>query len=30
MNDEIKYWLDGLDDLSFNKVLDYKQFTIVI
>lgn len=23
MNDEIKYWLEGLDDLSFNKVLDY-------
>lgn len=23
MNDNIKYWLEGLDDLSFNKVLDY-------
>ena len=23
MNDEIKYWLEGLDELSFNKVLDY-------
>jgi len=23
MKDEITYWLEGLDDLSFNKVLDY-------
>lgn len=23
MNDEIKYWLEGLDDLSYKKVLDY-------
>lgn len=23
MNDEIKYWLEGLDNLSFNKVLNY-------
>lgn len=23
LNDEIKYWLEGLDELSFNKVLDY-------
>ena len=23
MNNEIKYWLEGLDELSFNKVLDY-------
>lgn len=23
MNDEIKYWLEGLDDLSYNKVKNY-------
>lgn len=23
MNNEIKYWLEGLDELSFNKVLEY-------